>query len=94
MMTLEKPEVIQVEHKDLEQLKGQTAERLWNVTMNLQILSSKAYKMAARAELDALLNESWEEFDLRHRHPDPDDNPWDFWGSFFYCFTVYSTTGE
>ena len=91
MMILEKPEANQ--HKDLEQLKLQTMEKL---TANLTAPEAEitAFQTLARAQLDALLNESWTQFDLRRWHPDPDDNPWGFWGSLFFCFTIHSTIGE
>ena len=92
IMILERPEANQ--HKDLEELKLETARRLWNVTSQLSILDSTAFTQVARKELDVLLNTSWEQFDLRRWHPDPDDNPWGFWGSLFFCFTIHSTIGK
>ncbi|XP_043222962.1 TWiK family of potassium channels protein 18-like [Amphibalanus amphitrite] len=91
MMILEKPEANQ--HRDLEELKMDTVQRLWNVTSQLSTLNSAAFTKVAQDELNVLLNVSWQQFDLRRWHPDPDDNPWGFWGSLFFCFTIHSTIG-
>ncbi|XP_037090334.1 uncharacterized protein LOC119110561 [Pollicipes pollicipes] len=92
MMILEKPASGQ--HRDLNQLKLDVVERLLNRTDPGAVVNATEFRLEVQSEIDALLETSFEQFNLLRWHPDPDDNPWGFWGSMFFCFTIHSTIGE
>lgn len=98
MMILEKP--AENQHLDLDILKQGVVDRIaehtnGSVASNGSLLLNVTeLRVVMQKELDQLLNTSWTQFDLYRWHPDPDDNPWGFWGSLFFCFTIHSTIGE